>query len=165
MTDTPAIDPVGASALMNNREPVPTPTTTTLSAREQAYTKLGELSRDPDFQRRVIAGDAAARQELAALKLTAAQPTGLVVRGELTSGQLAMATDALQESGALSEAELAQIGQPISREESKLAHHELGRLKRDKGFVTRLYDGDREARARWDRLHILTTAPIKLDPQ
>jgi len=94
-----------------------------------------------------------------------AQPTGLVINGQITEGMRQMATDALQESGALSEAELAQIGQPISREEAKLAQQELARLKRDKEWVKRLYDSDREARARWDRLHILTIAPIKLDPQ
>jgi hypothetical protein len=160
MTDTPAT--VGATALMGDGS---TPTTATPDHRAQAYAKLGELGRDPDFQRRVIAGDAAARKELADLKLTVAQPTGLVVRGKLTDGQLAMATDALQESGALTDAEIQQIGQPISKEESKLAHQELSRLKRDKGFITKLYDGDREARARWDRLHILITSPIKLDAQ
>src|SRR5215831_12105773 len=133
MTDTPAIGPIGASALMDNRAPVPTPTTTTPSAREQAYTKLGELSRDPDFQRRVISGDAAARQQLADLKLTAAQPTGLVIRGQPTDGMRQMEYDRLQEYGNLSAEELQQYkeGTPISREEARMAHQELARLKRD----------------------------------
>jgi hypothetical protein len=129
--------------------------------RAEAYARIGVLQRDPAFQARLIRGESEAVQEWAALKVTMAQPTSLVVNGQLTEGHLANARDRLQESGALSAAELQQVGQPVSAEEMKLAAHELTRLKRDKDFVRKLFDGDRQCRGQWDRLHIIISSPLK----
>jgi hypothetical protein len=165
MTDTPTLDTTqstGASSLMNQGGPQVTAPPDHKSA---AYARIGVLQRDPEFQAKLIRGDAEARQEWAALKITMAQPTGLTVRGQLTEGQGNNALDRLQENANLSPAELQQIGQPVSAEEMKLATHELNRLKRDKEFVRRLFDGDRQARGQWDRLHLIISSPVKLAAQ
>jgi hypothetical protein len=54
--------------------------------------------------------------------------------------------------------------QPIAADEQKFARQEIDRLKRDKGFVRKLLDGDRQASSDWTRLHQIITLPTAKTP-
>jgi hypothetical protein len=158
------IETPGASALLTDTSSTLPPSATTPPAeRETAFARLQELRRDPDFRAALIRGEADAVQKLHELRRSVSAPTALVINGQLTEGQVASALDRLQESGALSAAEVEQVRErtPVSAEEYKLAAQELARLKRDSEWVAKLHAGDQEARARWDRLHIIITSRIQ----
>jgi hypothetical protein len=59
------------------------------------------------------------------------------------------------------EAVLAQRGQPVSQEEYNLAVHRKASLFRDKGFIARYMDNDREALKTMATLSIILGSKIK----
>jgi PAS domain-containing protein len=154
---------IGASSLLGS-DPATPPVTTTETMRADAYRNIEAWKRDPEFQGRLLKGDADARRQLEDARRAMAAPTGLVVNGQLHEGQINTALDRYQEVSGLSDRQIEHVRthEAITMDEARFWKHEKERLLQDGEFRERLYRGDRSARNYWSRVHAGLVSPIKV---
>jgi hypothetical protein len=139
---------------------------------ETARQEIKNRIADPDFRTRYLAREENAMREWFDLHRTG-YPSPAAINMENASAVIAGQEEARRSEQTewklatyLKIADLPPAAQeeirrqqPISATEQQWAREELSRLKRDKGFVRKLLDGDRAASSDWTRLHQIITLP------
>jgi hypothetical protein len=133
-----------------------------------ARQRIGERLANPEFRDRYLKNDQVAAAEMRSLH-EALFPAPSVQSAEEVSKQMDAREVAFTDqriAGLLKIADLSPAmqdeirrQQPIAADEQKFAREEIARLKRDKGFTRKLFDGDREANTAWTRLHQIVSLP------
>jgi hypothetical protein len=145
----------------------------------EAKARLAALSKDPKWRGDYLAGNVEARQEFGSLTEMAAQAESrlddvLAGRGEatmmevttpehpLTTRELAAAVASLREDG-LSDATIRQVinGEPVSREEQRIAEQAIARLMGDKEWTAKLMAGGVAERRDFQLLCIIKNSPVR----
>lgn len=144
---------------------------------EDARQMIKDRIADPDFRTRLLKQDPAAKQDWDAIHNAAFPPPPQVTledaaqlpeyhearrQFEATENGIA----ALLKVADLTPAQQDEIRrrQPIAKAEQDWARKEIDRLKRDKSFVRKYLDGDRDAGTLFTRLHQMITLPTAATP-
>src|SRR5262249_7184710 len=141
-------------------------------SREGAAERMGQLAGDADFQARIAARDATAFAEheqlwrishgLPAEKQQAVNSSDVFAEANArVARETETRADMLRQDG-LDENQTYEIlnGRPIPLFERQFHEQELARLKRDKAWVQRYFDGDREARLQMRKHTAALTLPV-----
>jgi hypothetical protein len=153
--------PPGVSALLDGAG---APAETVTPSREQAYSRLGEMTRSPAFQELLLRNDPAALAELKSIRRQINAPSGLqiMVKPDSTPGARQDVLDTWSRFADLPSDVLEQVRerQPVSESEYKRALALKKQLHSDKDWVTRFFNGNVEARRQSALISIILSSEI-----
>jgi hypothetical protein len=129
--------------------------------RETAAARLAEVKADPQYVKRYLDGGVAEKAEMSRLHqaLTNNTTTVLADIDDRSVRERQQVADTWRRFGLPDE--IAQQSGPVSKAEYDQAVNLKSQLMRDKEFVRRLYDGDRQAALQWGSLHKILAWPVK----